>query len=331
MKSAGIQRSINARGNTRTAGDAPNIGRVAKMPGTGLPKGERRHRKRGGLRRLGSRKTVTNRAVPLVVLALLALASMIYFWLQIQTNPSAAQQASMQQSPDAGESGQSKIPPLSESAAMAMVRQALLVREAGQVPTLFRPGSTDTGEIVAFLSGIESTDGKFDHLEWLGSIDANHLPINGVLVYFIKGNEFRQRIAFLTSDSHGVWKVDFESFARTIRPSWSELLEKDADHALVRVCMSEDMYFSGPFKNDSEWACYGMSSTDTERHLHGYCKVGSPQALAMKWIFSKGARVKRATLEVRRLQGAPPIQFEIVRVLAEDWVMGPSAFDAGFH
>ena len=99
---------------------------------------------------------------------------------------------------------------------------------------------------------------------------------------------------------------------------------------MVRVILGEDSYFNGPFQDDRQWVCYGMGSPDTETVLLGYCRVGSPQARAMIWMSSKGAAVVRATLEIRRVEGASPRQFEIVRVLAEDWVMGKTPFEDGF-
>ena len=47
MKSRDIQRSVRAQRFDRSAGDAPSLGRVARVPGTGMPKGDRRRRRRG--------------------------------------------------------------------------------------------------------------------------------------------------------------------------------------------------------------------------------------------------------------------------------------------
>jgi hypothetical protein len=40
--------------------------------------------------------------------------------------------------------------------------------------------------------------------------------------------------------------------------------------------------------------------------------------------------LKRATLEIRRTEGAGDRQFEITRVMAEDWVMSATPFDENF-
>ncbi len=144
------------------------------------------------------------------------------------------------------------------------------------------------------------------------------------------------RLAFLTPDGFGRWKIDYESFARIVKPSWSDLLEKKADQGLVRVFVAKDSYYNGPFKDESEWICYGMASPDTSVVPMGYCRKNSPQAKALERIVadSEGGLdrhgLNRATLEIRRPEGAEDRQFEITRVLAEDWVLSPKPFDGNF-
>jgi hypothetical protein len=73
-----------------------------------------------------------------------------------------------------------------------------------------------------------------------------------------------------------------------------------------------------------------MASHDTELVILGYCKVDSPQAAAIKWIFSNEGSINRVTLEIRRVEGAESRQFEISRVLAADWIVGNVPFDESF-
>jgi hypothetical protein len=163
-------------------------------------------------------------------------------------------------------------------------------------------------------------------------MDANGLSMDGVLVPFEKEEEeARHRLALLTPDAAGVWKIDFEAFARVVEPSWQELLERGAAEAKVRVHLAADSYYNGPFKDDKEWICYGMGSPDIDEVLIGYCRAGSPQEEAIRWMFSKGEKLNRATLQIRRVEGASAKQFEITRVLAEDWVSGDKPFDEGFN
>ena len=330
MKSDGIQRAVRANRHDRSEGDAPAIGRVARMPGTGLPKILRRRRNRGERGRHRQGKAVLYWSVLLGVCALGSVAVAMFFWLRPMMDSGAAAEAKIQQNPEAHVRVASQFPSPSEKDALGLAKRAMGIREPGMVAGLFHPGAASPQEIVDFIGGLGALDGAFDHYEWLSSLDANGLSLDGVLLHFMKGGKPRQRIAFLTPDTDGIWKIDFEAFARKTTPSWKELLEKGGDHAVVRVFLGTDSYYNGPFKDDTQWSCYGIGSPDTDQVLLGYSRLESPQTEAIKWMVSKGGGINRATLEIRRVDGAAPNQFEIVRVLAQDWVMSPKPFDEGF-
>jgi hypothetical protein len=82
MKNDAIQRSVRARRYTRAAGDAPNIGKIARAPGTGLSKGERRKRRRGDRHRRSARGRIINTQLAwwLLVFALVAIALGLILW-----------------------------------------------------------------------------------------------------------------------------------------------------------------------------------------------------------------------------------------------------------
>ena len=233
----------------------------------------------------------------------------------------------------------------SEEAALDMVKRGLAIREPATVEEFFHPGSASPEEVVDFLSKIDSVDGRADGFTWLSSMDANGLLIDGVLVRTILDGKVRSRMAFLTPDEQGKWKIDFNAFARTVEPSWSELLEKGAAEGTVRVIVAKDTYYNGPFGDDRQWACYGMVSPDAEVMMLGYCRKDSPQARAMERIVmdenglpggmpsalpGAAKATKRATLVIRRVEGAEARQFEITRVLAQDWVVSDTPFDGNF-
>jgi hypothetical protein len=48
-------------------------------------------------------------------------------------------------------------------------------------------------------------------------------------------------------------------------------------------------------------------------------------------MFSKQEKVARATLEIRRVEGAGSRQFEILKVVAEDWVAAEVPFEESFN
>jgi hypothetical protein len=225
-----------------------------------------------------------------------------------------------------------RFPSPSEAESLALVKHALTIRDPAVVEGYFRCGAASPAEIVGFLKGLEALDGTVTGYDWLSSLDVNRLLIEGVMVSFKATSGPRSRLALLTPDETGKWKIDFDAFARTVKPSWREILEKPTETALVRVFVMKDSYYNGPFRDEKQWICLGMASPDIETMLLGYCKVGSPQAAALDWMFSKGdTNVCRATLELRRVEGAEARQFEIATVLAQDWIVDEVPFDEGFR
>lgn len=335
MKSKDIKRSVQPYSATRAAGDAPSMGRVARMRGTGLPK-----QRRGQMSNEGSRgkrgreyrnKLVRGWSVTMCGLAVVILAVVIFLWLvpKMKSGRSEAEQISLGHQKEVRVASQFASP--SEDEALALVKQALSVREPERVDGFFRSGTASQQEVVDFLRGMESVDGVIERYTWLSSMDANGLSIDGVLVNFTGVEKPIPRLALLTHDAAGKWKVDFEALARVVKPAWNEIQEKGTALARVRVYVAKDSYYNGAFRDDKQWICYKMASSDTEEFLLGYCRIGSRQAAALDWMFSRGENVTRATLEIQRVEGAESRQFEILKVVAEDWVVGEVPFDEGFN
>ncbi|MDP3850327.1 MAG: hypothetical protein Q8Q59_07485 [Luteolibacter sp.] len=279
----------------------------------------------------GRRKMILTWSLLLMAAAMAVLGVFLWSWLQqrMSHKPLAADEGALQ----IGQSRNvSEYESPGEQEALDMVKHAAAVREPGEVARYFRMGAATPDEVVGFIKEMEVVDGKITGFQWLSSMDANGMLIDGVLVSTLMDGSPRNRLALLTPDEKGEWKIDFEAFARTVRPSWKELMEERGGTGLVRVIVAKDSYYNGPFKDESEWVSYGMVSPDSEVILLGYCRKGSPQARAMERIVSeeKGdtrRRLNRATLEVRRPEGAEVRQFEIIRVLAEDWILSGQPFD----
>jgi hypothetical protein len=340
MKPRDIHRAVRPQRFDRAAGDAPSMGRVARVPGTGLPKGvrkrKRRHENSRGNRTRNHRKKVL--MVWSWVLGLAATGAMgviIWFWLwpQIQNRLAAPQDVAASQP---SERVVSRFPSPSEEAALALVKKAISIRDATQVAEYFRLGESTPEEVVAFLQGMEERDGAITGFNWLSSIDANGLLIDGVLVETKLEDKPRNRVALLTPDEQGKWKIDFDALARKSKTAWSDLVANKVEMGQMRVVLVEDSYYNGLYKEEALWTCYGMASPDAQEILLGYCRKDSPQAAAMKRIILNGmARSEkrspvRAMLEIKHAEGSEPRQFEITRVLAEDWVMADKDFDTNF-
>jgi hypothetical protein len=338
MKSRGIQRSVRSQRIERSAGDAPSIGRVSRVPGTGMPKGIRRRHRRGE-RTQGNRERINRKRVLLSWSALLLLIAIsvlcIAVWMRVRpANQMSETSAGAQAAPIMEERVASEFKSPSENEALILVKNAMTVRDPAKVEALYRCGSAKPEDVVGFLRKMENLEGAISDYAWLSSMDANNMLLDGVQVNFKTLKGLRSRLALLTPDANGRWEVDFDAFARTVTPQWSEILENKAMQAVVRVMVAPDSYFNGEFKDEEKWICYGMASPDHETILMGYCRKESPQAKAMERMMAaeellgNGSRFSRATLEIRRQENGNARQFEITRVLAQDWVVSDKPFDA---
>jgi hypothetical protein len=326
-----IRRGIESR-YAASSGEGPRIGRVARVRDTvennDASQSLGRGRRYGPL--AGRRKLVAFWSVTLSLTTLLLVGGLMFFWLRRHANGDPGGSNSTVQNVRIV----SKFASPSEDEALAIVRKAIAVKEAKQVDRYFHRGTATPEEVVGFNQDSENRDGTVSEMVWLGSMDLEGLLVDGVLVSYNFKEGIKQRLAYLVPDEMGVWKLDFEGFARVSRPSWADLLSGRADHSQVRVFVTSDSYFNGPFIDESQWVCFAMASPETKdllpeekEILHGYCKVESRQAKAMARILSGENRLRRATLEIRRSTGGDARQFEIVRVMSEDWVLAPKPYD----
>ena len=325
-----IRRSVRSSRRDRSAGDAPNIGRVSRTPGTGLPKGIRRRKRKAEGRR--SRKRRDRRRVIKTWISLLTVAAVGLLggsiWLGI--DKIFSERPEVEPEPVVAVAkplASSLFPPPSEKAAIELVRTALAVRDVAQVGQSIRMGKTSPEQVVGFFNGMSAEDGEIDGYQWMGSMDANGMALEGITVKFKTGNN---RLALLTPDSRGKWRLDFETFARVVEPAWKEIVGNSPQMAVVRVYIAKDSYYNGIFADEKQWICYGIASPDTPEILVGYCKTDSPQARALRWIASKTTGANRATLELQHRPDSEARQFEITRVLSEEWVIREKPFDQDF-
>ncbi len=333
MKPEPIRKSVTNSRHERSAGDAPDLGRVSKMPGAGLPKGEKRMRKRGAHRAKGTGGKIASNWVLLIGILILLVAGVFIFKLVRSGKSKTEGPITKRLVVDGLQLGAPKDSGMaspSEAEALALVKTALAVRDVAQVPRYFESVSHSAEEIVAFLAGLEASEGKITDYSWLSNMNTNGLILEGVLVRFNKDDKNQSRIVFLKPEPQAGWRVEFESFARIESPSWNDLVEGKVDQAQVRVFLVADSYYNGPFSDEKIWACYAISNPDSKEMLQGYCRIGSPQAAAIRTILSKGQRANRVTLELKRVPEGLEKQVEITRIIAEDWVISPEPLDQKF-
>lgn len=215
----------------------------------------------------------------------------------------------------------------SQQEALSIVAKALAVRDPSAVDKWIFPGAVPPEQVAEFMAKSEERDGPAGKVIWTGPADANGLPMESVAIYFGKGAH-STRLAFLTPTPEGKWKMDFEAFARRTEPSWEEIMGAHDAPAIVRVFVGPDTYFNEFFHSEKEWRCIGMVSPDFNQLLYGYCRKGTRQEEGMrKLIHGADDRTVRATLEIRRHDGPGARQFEILSVIAEDWVARGVPFD----
>jgi hypothetical protein len=340
MKTRDVQRSVRVQRFDRNPGDAPSIGRVGRMPGVGQSKDESRRRRRGEnpaaeRARNNRRKVMLMWSAIFMFLTVAVMGTAI--WLGLRPKISPAPVVAHETVHKIEERVVSKFESPTEEAALALVKGALANRDLTKVAGYFRMGASTPAEVVGFLENMEKTEGKPIGMTWLRSMDANGMLLDGVAVGFRVDSSAMTRLALLTPDANGKWQLDFDAFSRKVNPSWSELMEGKAKRGLVRVVVARKHYYNFNFKDEAQWLCYEMTTPDSEEILFGYCRKGSPQAEAMGRIVTDeemqdGGRFgNRATLEILRNEGSESRQFEITRVLAEDWVLGEAAFDGSYQ
>lgn len=327
MKSTDNQRGIPLKPH-RQSGDAARLGNVARVRhGEGSRSSGQRSRRYPAAHSRERTRLLLIWSCVLGLVAVVVIGMAISFWLRPRLQAPTAEILENAPRRDDQVRVASKFPSPSREAALEVVRRALEVRDPRLLGRYFRAGAASEAEILDFLTGMEQRDGPIERFEWLSSMDLDAMLIEGVLVVFKGRDKPVERIAYLTPDSEGRWKMDFDAFARIARPSWRELMENGAQQAaVVRVMVGDDVYYNGLFRDETQWVCYAIASPDTDEILRGYCKVGSKQAEAMAQLFSEGQKMSRATLEIRRVKDAEPRQFEITRLMSKDWILtGPSS------
>ena len=290
-------------------------------------RGVRKTRRRGTRSKNRSRgKVLFVGSLVLGGIALAAICGAISWWMlpQLQRRSELAKQFMEQK--EAKARVESRFPSPSEVEALRVVKRAIGNRDPSQVERWFHPGTANPVEVVDFCGGVELRDGSIERYEWLSRIDAHDVLLEGVQVVFKGSDKSVERLALLTPDAEGTWKLDFDAFARSVAPSWDVVLGKRENvpspkQAMVRVFVAKDQYFNGPFRDDAEWVCYGITSPDIDELLSGYCRVGSPEQLELEKLLEDGQRMRRATLQLTRVENSEARQFEITRIFAKDWVL----------
>lgn len=308
----GIQRKNKS---TRTLGDAPTIGHVPRM-----------HKNAAGLRaRLKYVGWLPLFLLGLTVFTFGAGVTGVALWMSgvtIEKKPIVMNTGSQ----DRPEPRIKMIAVPDPAVLENLVNSLLAAKTPRQLAALIRPSDQPAEDVLAKLAGLEKVDGKVVSVQYGGPVQSLCLQIEAVTVTFDSG---RNRIALLAPDSAGIWRVDFDAFDRHVTTPWNDLLSGSPQEGTVRVFTRPDNYYNGIYQNDREWVCYGFATADHETLMFGYTPRGGKQHAAMADALRTvaAAGMKRMTLGIRHTGSGDRRQFEITRVLSDDWALGDTALD----
>lgn len=339
MESERVRPSTSAHAPERGIGDPPNLGRIERMGGTTLRrsrgKSDRERGSSSGKRHRHGTKVLRGGTLLIAFVTILVMVAIFGGWMRNRQQQSDFTEFELLAKPRVVDRIESRFKSPSEEEARVILTKALAAKDEAAVRENFHLAASTPDEVLAFLRDQEEHKGPLRVDNWLGSIDPNNTLVEGLVVKRSKedGSE-SSTIAMLTPDQTGVWRLDFDSFAGKCQPSWEAFVSGEAVEGVVRVWFSVDNYFNGPFLNDEQWLCYSMARSESDAILFGYCRKGSPQADAMENIAER-MRMKgrtnttsfRGIVAISKPEGAEKRQFEIKRVLAEDWLLTDKAFD----
>jgi len=290
----------------------------------------KRRRSRSG-ERFAGRSTASNTQLGLSIkfgfFALAFIFAIIAFWvMKAESTPGLRSSNEFASKPTI-----QRVASLSPEEAVQLVMTGLEARNVDQLAEVFRLGDVKAEDAIRFLKQFEGLGKSEANARWIGMMDSDDLPLDIVVFQSFQGSEIKEWLVFLTPNSHGIWQIDFDSFARHVKPSWSDLLNGNAKQGTVRVILSHDDYYNGSF-TEAEWTCYRFSSPDLTKSLYGYCRRRSAQETALKIAMGEGkasaiskersiGHAGRATLNIQRGVNHMPDQFEITEVLSGEWVI----------
>lgn len=332
MKSDNVQRGIRAR-RGRSEGDAPSLGRVGRMSGSGIDNGrmgdERRYRngKAAKLITIGW-------SVALAVFALALLSGTFAWWLVARANKPAQVYSERPAFPTVEEEEGEMDFVLTRPHPDEIVRlatRALEVDSVALVNEFIHTEGREAGEVLAYMQGLRGRDGTPGKPVPLLDPDVNGLMIQNALVTFTHPDgKSRNRIMILTPDEAGAWKMDFAAFARLADPPWEDFVSGEARTVVGRVFVQRDHYYNGSFSSEQRWSAYAMASPDLEDLMIGYCLVGSSTERALNSLCARQKAPVRVTVQIRHVHGAERRQFAIDRLVAEDWIIRGPDFEDRF-
>jgi len=225
----------------------------------------------------------------------------------------------------------SGLPDLQSDEAIGIVNKALANRDPGLMRDFFILGKGNTPEqAMEELVRISDAEGTIVRTEWIGLKFPNGGAVLQVYVFTARDGQERARTAQFAKNSDGKWRIDLDAYLRKCVPPLAEVVAGEAVTSQVRVFVDEDQYYGGIYSDETKWKVYALASPDITDILYAYAKRGSSQDKALRGIIDSDEKLHRATLSIVKQPDSGPRQFEISRVIAEDWIIGDKDFDESF-
>lgn len=324
----------------RQVGDAPSIGHVPRMHKESESRAGRYKPRRtsAGHSGAGLDMKTALRAGALVLAAGVIIIG-LFAWITSSRRSDAEQGLATAPPAVPHLAATPRITAPDDAALKQLVKEFLEAGSPEELAPLIRPiGDRDRASLFTGLTEILKADGAVTSIQYIGPMDSRALPLEALVVNFTgdgAGTGRRNRLALLSPDAEGRWQVDYDAFVRHVSTPWPVLLSGKADSGVVRVFVSPDSYYNGVYRDDARWVCFGMASPDEEMLMFGYVPRDSIQFEVLKLISADAEvrapgsdlRAKRLTLEIQHDPEAEPRQFQITRVLSDEWAAGAEALD----
>lgn len=317
----------------RQIGDAPSIGFVPRAA-TDVPKGRKKRSSRSTRRKRLSKNFFTWSAVVCFVAACVLVVCLVRYsrnkkTRDLNTATAAGKLGAYDQILE--KEGVTSVPDLESDHATRIVNQALTNRDTGLIRDFFILAKDDKPEqAMKEMLRINDAEGDISRMEWRGLMSANGSTVPQVMIYATKDGKKYFRTAQFAKSSDGRWRIDFDAYLRKCVPPLSDVVTAESGTSQVRVYVDEDHYYHGIYSDETKWKVYALTSPDIAENLYAYAKRGSSQDKALRRIIDTDEKIHRATLGIVKQTDSGPRQFEILRVIAENWIIGGEDFDKSF-
>jgi hypothetical protein len=321
MKPKNVHRGISQLPSSNGASDtnAPRMGKIAKIHRN--YKGKRtRQRSSKAIKNVANEKNFRNYLHHFILLSTAVLCCMIVWivYKQFGNKKREIGKTILEET--------FLIPHPSQAECLVTVDKFLRADNPDKLAAVSRLNDFSSEQAFALVAATKKADGVRSSIDWNLARETNGLSLETVYLTY-KNN--KNRLVFLLPDGQGKWRVDIASYLRYNSKPWSEITAQGSCKAVVRVIVGLDSYYNGLFDDEKKWASFALSSPDSEIPLRGYAEIGSAPFKAIIECL-RASNPAPITLEISRDAGMEQSQYEIKKVIAQDWVESDQVFSDGF-